>query len=72
MIISVLKILDSGKIASQMISAGYHKVLVTTRELETRTSSLYQKPKYQVEEILHMPIQYVTISPAKMTPIVSY
>ena len=44
-------------------------MLAPAQKLETRTSYLYQKDKYQVEEISHMPIQYVTIAPAKMTPI---
>ena len=65
MIISALKILSSGKIASL-------KVLAPAWKLEIRTSSLYQKAKYQVEEKLHILIQYVTIAPEKMTPIATY
>ena len=49
MIICALNILSSGKLASQMRSTDRHKVLVPACKLETITSSLYQKLKYQVE-----------------------
>ena len=62
MILSAINILSSGKIASQMISANYHKVLVPAKKLETITYSLYQEVKYQVEEISCMLIKYATIA----------
>ena len=71
MILSKLNILSSGKLASRIRSVDWHKVLVPAWKLETITSYLYQKLNYQGEEISHMPTQYVTISPANMTPIIS-